>query len=1256
MRILLRYNNLLLPAFLVLLITVLAPAAWAVSPQIRSGVDHTVQLRSDGTIWATGSNWSGQLGDGSTLRRTAPVQVGLLYNTTNWVAIAAGDDHTLALKANGSLWAWGANQAGQLGDGSTTNRMQPVRIGSGNDWTAVAAGGSSSFALKADGTLYAWGDNSNGRLGEGTVISKKTPMAITAVNNLKAVSAGEFHTLALKADGSLWAWGENTKGQIGDGSIIARNLPVRIGTASDWTSVAAGGSSSFAIKVDGTLWTWGLNDYGQLGIGATDLTAHNTPVKVAADRDWVTISAGNLHTLAVKRNGSLWAWGDNTSGQLGDGTKTNRYSPSKVTTPPAIADIVAVAAGAFHSVALKANGELYAWGDNGSGQLGNGSDLGSSSALLVGTDEISWVASEPGGEFTVARRSNGTLWSWGDNAKGQLGDNTLSSHSAPAVVGAATNWVTQSAGWDHTVALRADGTLWAWGSNTKGQLGNNTNANLKTPTQITTAKDWTTISAGDFHTLALKQDGTLWAWGENTKGQLGNGTNNNLKTPTQINTGNPGNFDKRWVAIAAGGSHSLALHADGTLWGWGNNGSGQLGNSNPPSTDDYKPHQISKLSGLPAPGWNSNWVAIAAGLNHSLALQADGTLWAWGNNFSGQLGNGDSTLPHPLAKDLPVKVLNPSGIPYVSIAAGDSFSAARRADGTLWSWGNNTSGQLGTGPHPTDLDPLHPQPHPTPVQELSHAIDWVVAGSGGGHTVAPKASGSLWTWGKNKKGELGDNSVNTRNIPAPLMEGQIDVASTVAFNAVPIGNVPVQTISISNTGTGPLTVNSLVLGGADSARFSAITETCGPLPFTVKIAGSCTIIAAFNPALPAGAPAGTNKATLSATLTINSSDPLSQIITVALSGTAVVPFRVVTSVLPATSGTIIPNGTNGTLLVLPGSGQVFSITPNTGFHVTDVMVNGASKGAVTSVTLSPATADATIKASFAVNNYTVTTTAGANGAITGPTAVTHGDRPAYTITPNPGYHVVDVKVDGKSIGAFTAVSLPSILGNTEIAATFAINNYTITTTVTNGTITGPATGIHGDSPTYTILPNSGYHVVDVMVDGVSKGAVTSLTLPAISANKTITALIAVNIYTITTSADSRGIMAPSGNVTAIHGANQTFTFTPIAGYNVVNVLVDGVSKGPLRSYAFTNVTSDNHTVKVIFIPDGDLNNDGQADITDAIKALKISVGLMTPAFADLLHGDAAPLDAEGIPVPDSKITVADALQILRKVVGLTSGW
>jgi hypothetical protein len=771
-------------------------------------------------------------------------------------------------------------------------------------------------------------------------------------------------------------------------------------------------------------------------------------------------------------------------------------------------------------------------------------------------------------------------------------------------------------------------------------LGNGTTSNLKTPTQITAASDWAAISAGDFHNLALKTDGTLWAWGDNAKGQLGDGSTTGRLVPTQIVTGYPGNFDKLWVAVASGGSHSLALHADGTLWAWGDNGSGQAGG---PvfGSNITKPRQVAKLSGLLTNIWNSNWVAIAAGLNHSLALQADGTLWAWGNNKNGQIGDGTT-----VNRNIPVQVGNATN--WVSAAAGDTYSVARRADGTLWSWGNNTRGQLGTGAiNPTDV-PLNPQPHSAPVQELSHASDWLAAGIGSRHVVAPKASGSLWAWGDNSKGELGDSSTVVRNSPAPLAEGQIDVIPAVDFNTVAIGNIPVQSISISNTGTGPLTVNSLTLGGTDSAMFGVATGVCGIAPFTVKTGGTCTIVASFNPAT-----AGTKNASL----TINSSDPLSQMLTVALSGTAVVPLNVVTSVSPAGSGTISPHGTNGTVLVVPGTGQQFYIAQNTGYHLVDVAVNGTSKGAVQSVILSSVTANATISASFVLNTYTITMNAGPHGTISGPATVTHGDSPFFNITPDTGYHIVDVKVDGVSKGAAATVSLPSVISGATITATFAINTYNITMNAgSNGTISGPATANYGDSPSYTITPNSGYHVVDVKVDGVSKGAVTSLTLPTITSDKAITAQLAANDHTIAASADVKGTIAPSGNVSVPNGANQTFTFTPKTGYNIVNVIIDGVSMGPIPSYTFSNVTSEGHTVKAVFIPDGDVDNNGKVDIVDALLTLKVAVSLVAPDAAFKLHGDVAPLGADGLPAPDNHITVADALLILRKAVGVTSGW
>lgn len=1185
-----RYIEGILPLLIMLVMLGLAPAAWAVTSQISSGANHTVALRSDGTIWVSGANTAGQIGDGTNISpRLMRVQVGLPSNATNWMAVAAGAEHTLALKANGSLWAWGSNQFGQLGDGTVNNNSSPVRIGTISNWTAVAAGGGSSFGLKADGTLWAWGANNLGQLGNGdpaaTPANSLTPVQVLNVGGSPyvAIAAGTAHVLALQADGTIWAWGSNEFGQLGQSTadLVAHSTPAQIGIDQNWASIAPGGSHSLALKADGSLWSWGRNNVGQLGIGVTDADPHTNPVQVGAGRDWLALSAGNLHALAVKRNGSLWAWGYNFHGQLGDGFNTDLNAPVMLNTlsdGSNITNVVTVAAGAFHSMAATATGELYAWGDNESGQFGDGTAVGSFLPFPVGADAVSWVASEPGEDFTVARKSNGTLWTWGNNISGQLGDNTFDQRLVPAMVGTASNWTAQAAGLSHTVALKADGTLWTWGDNSSGQLGDGTNNTSAATKQITVTQsasainDWAAVAAGDFHTLALKADGTLWAWGDNLSGQLGDGTGANIRSvPVQIITPNrPLTFNNHWVAVAAGGTHSLALQSDGTLWAWGDNFFGQLGDPTFGASSNT-PQQIVNFT-PPTLGFNSSWVAIAAGLGHSLALQADGTLWAWGSNLSGQLGNGTS-----IDQNVPVPVSNPGTSLYVAITAGDSYSVARQADGSLWSWGSNLSGQLGNG----DTTLPNPPDQTAPVRENTSANDWVSVGVGGSHTVALKAAGTLWALGNNSSGQLGDGTTASKNsfASASFTEPRINVSpGTIAFTTVAIGvDSSSPPITITNNGTASLSVTALNFVGQDSAMFSlkAGGATCNTAPFTLVPAGSCTVRVSFKPAAPAGAK--------NATLTIASNDPNFPVVAVALSGTAVVQHTLTASVSsPAGSGTITPSGA---VSVIDGGSQTFTITPNVGYHVVDVMKDGVSQGAVSSLTLQSVKADASI------------------------------------------------------------------------TATFAINTYTVTMNAINGTIAGTATVIHGDTASYTITPAAGYHIADVAVDGVSQGAVTTITLSAVTANKVISATFAINTYTITASADAKGSMLPAmGSVSVNHGSNQTFTFVPDPGYSVVNVIVDGVSQGAIPSFTFTNVTNGNHTIKLISIPDGDVNNDGKVDIADALQALRITVGFVVPGATEILHGDVAPLDSVGIPFPDKLITVADALMILRKAVGLTTGW
>lgn len=327
--------------------------------QLALGYFHSAAIKDDGSLWAWGNNDFGQLGDGSRTKRATPVQIG-----TGYRAVVAGQYHTLALKTDGSLWAWGYNSDGQLGDGSTTIRTSPVQVGTG--YSAIAAGYRYSIALKADGSLWAWGNNEYGQLGDGTTTGRSSPLLIDV--GYTAVAAGWSHTLALKADGSLWSWGHNSLGQLGDGSEIDRASPVQIGTG--YTVLAAGFAQSLALKTDGSLWAWGIN----VGDGSTARRA--SPVQIGIG--YTAVASGQHHSLALKADGGLWAWGINNYGQVGDGSTATRTRPVQV-------DIgtTAVAAGAYHSLALKTDGSLWAWGHNVLGQLGDGSTTQRNSPVLV---------------------------------------------------------------------------------------------------------------------------------------------------------------------------------------------------------------------------------------------------------------------------------------------------------------------------------------------------------------------------------------------------------------------------------------------------------------------------------------------------------------------------------------------------------------------------------------------------------------------------------------------------------------------------------------------------------------------------------------------------------------------------------------------------------------------------------------------------------------------------------------------------------
>ncbi|MEK3956010.1 RCC1 domain-containing protein [Psychrobacillus sp. FSL K6-1464] len=332
---------------------------------IVSGYNHSLAITSDGSVYSWGNNQKGQLGDGTKINKTIPTKVNGLSDV---VAVDARGMHSLAITSDGSVYTWGNNDSGQLGDGMNTSyNPVPTKINGLSNAVAIKAGDQHSFAILSDGSVYGWGYNVHGQLGDGTEINKRIPTRISNLSDVVSVEAGVIHSLALKSNGSVYAWGWNHTGQLGDGKTTPRSTPTIVNGLSDVVSVKAGNNFSLALTSDGSVYSWGENNYGQLGNGTT--TQKNTATKINGLSEVIAVEAGRQHSLAITSDGSVYAWGYNASGELGDGTTSNKTAPTKVS---GLSNVVEVKTGNSYSLAITSDGSVYAWGYNAMGQLGDG--------------------------------------------------------------------------------------------------------------------------------------------------------------------------------------------------------------------------------------------------------------------------------------------------------------------------------------------------------------------------------------------------------------------------------------------------------------------------------------------------------------------------------------------------------------------------------------------------------------------------------------------------------------------------------------------------------------------------------------------------------------------------------------------------------------------------------------------------------------------------------------------------------------------
>ncbi len=707
----------------------------------------------------------------------APAEAWEQFCSLDTVQVAAGGDFTMVLKGDGTVYAWGDNTNGQLGaENQYDNQKERAEVGQIpglSGVTAIAAGPGYALALKNDGTVYAWGDNAYGQLGNGTKTETYVPAQVTGLTDVIQISAGRLHSAAVTEDGSLYMWGNNNRGQLGDGTTDEHLIPVRISGLPAVYEAAAGGSHT-AVAAENGIYAWGDNTYGQLGDGTR--TRRFSPVKTNLSGQIQHIAAGLSHTAAVRSDGTVYTWGDNASGQLGDGTVTDSVHPAIVSGLPAVQ---AISAGEAFCAAITEDGEVYTWGDNSYGQLGDGTTQ--SSALPVQTIDIENVEQiSAGKQHAIAVSKANALFAWGSNSHYQIGINRTKS-AQPIAVYRLDQIKTAAAGVHHNLAVREDGTVVAWGYNNFGQLGTGTNINYGDPVRIPNLTDVQSVAAGYYHSLALKGDGTVYAWGQNLYGQLGTGKTGNSAPPTIV----PGLTDI--VAIAAGAYYSMALKSDGTVYTWGRNNVGQLGNGTfEDSLEPVQIQNLANIKSISAGYYNSYAIredgklyawgtqqfgqvgtyaegdqstpvqvdiepvkAVAAGVNHVLALTEKNEVYAWGHNQYGQLGLSE----YNRSVFRKTKVAALKDIQF--IAAGLQHSLAVKTDGTVLAWGNNSAGQIGSS---TAVD----AGLPLTVQGTVGAVS--VFG-GGEHSLALKADGTMVAWGNNGSGQLGDGSYGRRLSP-----------------------------------------------------------------------------------------------------------------------------------------------------------------------------------------------------------------------------------------------------------------------------------------------------------------------------------------------------------------------------------------------------------------------------------------------------------------------------------------------------------
>lgn len=840
--------------------------------KIAAGWGHAILALPNGTVWTWGDSTYGQTGE-PYVSHPAPTAV---PGMSNIVAVASGQSHCLALASDGTVWAWGLNSSGQIGDGTVVSAYEPVHLAL-SSIVAVAAGNYHSVALASDGTVYTWGYNVAGQLGNNTTANTSSPAPVSGIQ-AAAIAAGPNHTLVVSTNGTVWAWGENGSGQLGDGSTTRRLTPVQMTGIANATAVAAGTVTSHILLADGTLRATGWNGSGTIGDGTT--TQRTTPVVVSTLTDILEIVTAHTHVVARRADGTVWTWGGNSNGELGLGDRTLRTLPTQI---PGLSSIGSIGTGVYNTYAvtaedapLGAGGTVFAWGANSNGQLGDGTTVASTVPIAitaagytprVATPRLSYGSGSYSGVLSVRVSdvtngaaihyttdgsdptivdsqvaNNGTVLvdrtltlkarafksgtpdshvasatydlvlpspthtPWGGTftspqtislsvsvsgstirytTDGSSPTATSPVYTGPITVSTTTNIkaVAFRSGWTQSPSSTSTytinyGTLaaptFSAGTGTyEGSVNVGLSAEPGTTIRYTTNGSEPT-SASAFYTQPLTVSATTTL---KAKAFQLDHTPSSTTTATYTIQAAPPILTLATGEYAPGDSVSI-IGTDGsatiriTLTGL-----------DPTSADPVAASGASLFIGnftLKARAFKAGCLdssvvsatyslsqqlspgSISGGGSHSLIATPDGRVYGFGSNTSSQLGDGTTIL-----RTTPTAVPNLTGV--IAVSAGQYHSLALTPDGRVWSWGANGYGRLGDGTTTTRSRPV----------EVAGLIDVVAVSAGGSHSLALTADGHVYAWGLNSNGQLGLGSTVSQSVPM-LVQGLIEVVAIAA--------------------------------------------------------------------------------------------------------------------------------------------------------------------------------------------------------------------------------------------------------------------------------------------------------------------------------------------------------------------------------------------------------------------------------------------------------------------------------------------